>query len=132
MGGGGSVQKQPGSITAWLEEQSEVYRKYAKLFIKGGYETVAFLRDNGDRAEIAALLAHKGVKRPHARGILKAYDELLAPSTDTGTATSYSNNTDQAAESTAIATEAAPDKDWPNPASSDNHKDERVLPPSRE
>ena len=86
MGGGASAaQNADGSITRWLEEQNEAFRKYAKLFIEAGYDDVSFLLHDSDRAEVEVLLLHDGgsrVKKPHARRILKAYDALLASSAD--------------------------------------------------
>ena len=67
MGGGASsAQKQEGSITRWLESLNEAYRKYAKHFIEEGYETVALLAKQRDRAEVRAFLDSS--KKPKVKG----------------------------------------------------------------
>ena len=103
MGSGVSTaQKGEGSITLWLAAQNEAFRKYAKLFIGDGYETVALLAQQRDRAEIQALLAgHKKVKRVHANAILLAYDALGGA--EKTTKTTYSDNTNQSGGSSAAA-----------------------------
>ena len=58
MGGGASAQNADGSITRWLEQQNETFRKYAKRFIKAGYNDVSLLQNGSDRPDIVALLSH--------------------------------------------------------------------------
>ena len=89
MGAGASVPED-GSITQWLEGLSELYRKYAKHFIRDGYEKVVQLQKQRDRGKVAALLdraTRPRVKEGHKNEILVAYDELVASARGTGRTT---------------------------------------------